>query len=357
MTDPQSVPPNAPAAAPSDVLPEAAAPAAPSSSSVPDESATIVVDNVTKRFGDLVAVDDVALTVSEGTILGVIGPSGAGKTTVVRMLTGALAPTEGSVRVLGEDPRRFRRRTRQRIGYMPQLFSLYPDLSARENVDFIASLFGMLFRRRHRRSREVLELVDLWDARGRRASQLSGGMQRRLELACALVHEPALLFLDEPTTGIDPLLRTRIWEELQRLRNDGRTLLVTTQYLSEAELCDHVALIANGRLVAHDTPEGLRRSAIGGDLIDIETVAPFEASALGDVPAVVSSDQLGPRHFRVVVEDAGTATPLVVEAIGERGGEVDSAREHRPTFDEIFAELVHRDRELRGEPDDAEAVA
>jgi len=325
----------------------------------PDDArpAAILVDQATKRFGDLLAVDDVSIEVPEGAILGVIGPSGAGKTTVVRMLTGALAPTEGTVRVLGEDPRRFRRRTRQRLGYMPQLFSLYPDLSARENVDFIASLFGMLFRRRHRRSREVLELVDLWDARGRRASQLSGGMQRRLELACALVHEPALLFLDEPTTGIDPLLRERIWEELQRLRNDGRTLLVTTQYLSEAELCDRVALIANGRLVAHDTPEGLRRVAIGGDLVDIETVAPFEASTLDDVPVVLSSDQVGPRHFRVVVEDAGTATPLVVDAIEERGGEVDSAREHRPTFDEIFAELVRRDRELRGEPADAEAVA
>jgi ABC-2 type transport system ATP-binding protein len=357
VTDPQSVPPDAPAAAPSDVPPEAAAPPAPSSSPASDLPATVVVDHVTKRFGDLVAVDDVALTVSEGTILGVIGPSGAGKTTVVRMLTGALAPTEGTVRVLGEDPRRFRRGTRQRIGYMPQLFSLYPDLTARENVDFVASLFGMLFRRRHRRSREVLEIVDLWDARGRRASQLSGGMQRRLELACALVHEPALLFLDEPTTGIDPLLRTKVWDELQRLRNDGRTLLVTTQYLSEAELCDHVALIANGRLVAHDTPEGLRRSAIGGHLVDIETVAPFEGGTLGDVPEVLSSEQLSPHHFRVVVEDAGTATPLVVDAIAERGGEVDSAREHRPTFDEIFAELVHRDRELRGEPDDAEAVA
>jgi ABC-2 type transport system ATP-binding protein len=326
---------------------------------VPDDArpAAILVDQATKRFGDLVAVDDMSLEVPEGAILGVIGPSGAGKTTVIRMLTGAIAPTEGHVRVLGEDPRRFRRRTRQRIGYMPQLFSLYPDLSARENVDFVASLFGMLFRRRHRRSREVLELVDLWDARGRRASQLSGGMQRRLELACALVHEPALLFLDEPTTGIDPLLRERIWEELQRLRNDGRTLLVTTQYLSEAELCDHVALIANGRLVAHDTPEGLRRSAIGGDLVDIETVAPFEASTLEDVPVVLSSEQVGPRHFRVVVEDAGTATPLVHDAIEEHGGEVDSAREHRPTFDEIFSELVRRDRELRGEPADAEAVA
>lgn len=324
---------------------------------MPPETVTVLVDHATKRFGDLVAVDGVSMAVPERTILGIIGPSGAGKTTVVRMLTGALAPTDGSVQVLGENPRRFRRRTRQRIGYMPQLFSLYPDLSARENVDFVASLFGMLFSRRHRRTREVLELVDLWDARGRRAGQLSGGMQRRLELACALVHEPALLFLDEPTTGIDPLLRQRIWEELQRLRDDGRTLLVTTQYLAEAELCDHVALIANGRLVAHETPEGIRRTAIGGDIIDIETVAPFEGRVLSDVPTVLSSNQLGPRHFRVVVEEVGAATPLVVEAIGERGGEVESAREHRPSFDEIFAELVRRDREAHGESADAVTAA
>ena len=152
--------------------------------------ATVSVEDVTKRFGDFVAVDGVALAVPEGTILGLIGPSGAGKTTVVRMLTGAIAATSGTVRVLAEDPRRFRRRTREQIGYMPQLFSLYPDLTARENVDFVASLFGMLFRRRHQRTRAVLEVVDLWEARGRRAGNLSGGMQRRLELACALVHQP-----------------------------------------------------------------------------------------------------------------------------------------------------------------------
>jgi ABC-2 type transport system ATP-binding protein len=310
---------------------------------------TVVIEEATRRFGDFTAVSEVSLQVEEGTILGLIGPSGAGKTTVVRMLTGALQPTSGTVRVLGENPRRFRRRTRERIGYMPQLFSLYPDLTARENVDFIASLFGMLLRSRHRRTREVLELVELWDARGRRAGNLSGGMQRRLELACALVHEPALLFLDEPTTGIDPILRTRIWEELQRLRDEGRTLLVTTQYLSEAELCDKVALIANGRLVAHDEPEGLRRLAIGGDMVDIETVRAYDGAGLIELPEVVTVAQHGPRTVRVVVTDAGAATPAVVEAIGARGGEVESAREYRPTFDEIFAELVRRDREARGE--------
>jgi ABC-2 type transport system ATP-binding protein len=239
---------------------------------------------------------------------------------------------------------------------MPQLFTLYPDLTARENVDFVASLFGMLFFRRHRRVREVLELVELWAARGRRASNLSGGMQRRLELACALVHDPALLFLDEPTTGIDPILREKIWAELQRLRDDGRTLLVTTQYLGEAELCDNVALVANGRLVAHATPEALRREAMGGDMVDIETVRAFDGAALGDLPNVTHVFQDGPRNIRVVVEDAGSATADVVAAIGAQGGEVESAREHRPTFDEIFSELVRRDREARGTADDAEAV-
>jgi ABC-2 type transport system ATP-binding protein len=315
---------------------------------------SVVIDDATRRFGEFVAVDGVSLTVGEGTILGLIGPSGAGKTTVVRMLTGALQPTGGSVRVLGEDPRHFRRQTRERIGYMPQLFSLYPDLTARENVDFMASLFGMLFGRRHRRVREVLELVDLWEARWRRAGNLSGGMQRRLELACALVHSPSLMFLDEPTTGIDPILRGRIWDELQRLRNEGRTLLVTTQYLAEAELCDRVALIAGGRLIAHDEPEGLRRQAIGGDMVDIETVRSFDGANLVELPEVVAIGQHGPRTVRVVVDDAGAATPAVVEAINAGGGEVESVREYRPTFDEIFADLVQRDREARGEADGPE---
>ncbi|MBA2373396.1 MAG: ABC transporter ATP-binding protein [Chloroflexi bacterium] len=310
-----------------------------------------MADGATKRFGDRVAVDSLSLTVRQGTILGVIGPSGAGKTTTIRMMTGALEPTSGTVRVLGEDPRRFRRATRERIGYMPQLFMLYPDLTAKENVDFVASLFGMLFRRRYRRVREVLELVDLWAARSKRASDLSGGMQRRLELACALVHEPTMLFLDEPTAGIDPLLRVRVWDELRRLRDAGRTLLVTTQYVNEAELCDDVALIANGRLVAYASPEELRRDAIGGDVVDVETTRAFDGSELSGLPFVREVRQSGPRSFRVIVEDAGTATPEVVDAINGLGGDVAAAREHRPTFDEVFAALVERDRALHGDPD------
>jgi len=312
------------------------------------DPAAVVIDGATKCFGDDIAVDGISLRVRTGTILGIIGPSGSGKTTTIRMLTGALAPTEGEVRVLGEDPRTFRRQTRERIGYMPQQFTLYPDLTARENVDFVASLFGMLWRTRHRRTREVLQLVDLWEARGRRAGRLSGGMQRRLELASALVHDPDLMFLDEPTAGIDPILRVKVWEELHRLRDDGRTLLVTTQYVNEAESCDTVALISGGRLIALAPPESLRRQAMGGDIVEIKTIEAFDTASLTNLPMIRRIDRRGPNELRVTVDDASTAMPEVVEAITRNGGEVASVNEARPSFDEVFAILVERDRLARG---------
>jgi ABC-2 type transport system ATP-binding protein len=308
-----------------------------------------VVDAVTiagasKRFGDEVALSDVTISVREGSILGIIGPSGAGKTTLVRLMTGALAPTEGEIRVMGEDPLHLKRRTRERIGYMPQSFALYPDLTTRENVDFVASLFGLLWWRRRRRTRQVLELVDLWDVRKRRAGRLSGGMQRRLELASALVHDPQILFLDEPTAGIDPLLRATIWHELGRLRDDGRTLLVTTQYVGEAERCDAVLLISDGRVIATGTPDELRRSAIGGDVVEIETSAPVDASSLRGIDGVRRIEMRGPTEIRATVDDASTILPEIVEAVTALGVEVGSASEARPSYDEVFALLVERAR-------------
>ncbi|HSL75302.1 MAG TPA: ABC transporter ATP-binding protein [Candidatus Limnocylindrales bacterium] len=304
----------------------------------------VTMQGATKRFGDDFSLQDVSIAVREGTILGIIGPSGAGKTTFVRLLTGALTPTEGEIRVMGEDPLKFKRQTRERIGYMPQSFALYPDLTTRENVDFVASLFGLLWWRRRRRTRQVLELVDLWSARDRRAGRLSGGMQRRLELASALVHDPQILFLDEPTAGIDPLLRTTIWGELARLRNDGRTLLVTTQYVGEAEQCDAVLLISDGRVVAAGTPDELRRSAIGGDIVDIETQAPMDAAVLRDVAGVHRLEQRGPTQIRATVDDASTTLPELVEAVNRAGGDLSAAAEARPSYDEVFAILVERAR-------------
>jgi ABC-2 type transport system ATP-binding protein len=305
----------------------------------------IVIEGLVRRFGDVLALDGIGLTVPSGSLLGMIGPSGAGKTTAVRILTGGLRPSSGLVRVLGEDPGRFGHRTRARIGYMPQLFSLYPDLTAGENLDFVASLFGMLFLRRRRRVRAVLELVDLWGARKRRAANLSGGMQRRLELACALIHEPAVLFLDEPTAGLDPLLRQTVWAELHRLRDRGRTIVVTTQYVGEAEECDAVALISEGRLAALARPDDLRRSATGGDVLEIETTGFFEPAVIANLPMVRAVDQRSGHRFLVTVDDAGVASPAIAGAIESAGAGVASSREYRPSFDEVFATLVSRHRQ------------
>jgi ABC-2 type transport system ATP-binding protein len=328
-------------------------PQQPAAGAVPADD-LVVMRDVSRRFDDRLVVHDINLTVPRGTILGIIGPSGAGKTTTIRMLTGAIAPSDGEVEVLGREPKRFRRSDRERIGYMPQLFNLYEDLTAGENVDFVASLFGMLFWRRRRRVREVLKVVELWDVRGRRAGRLSGGMRRRLELACALVHEPDLIILDEPTAGIDPLLRQTIWAELHRLRDRGRTLLVTTQHIGEAEECDQVALIVGGTLIALATPDDLRRAATDGDLLEIETATVFDGHDLMGTEGVREVRQDGPRHLRVAVDDAGSALPNVVERIRSAGIEVESAREQRLSFDEIFGILVARHRAEK--PDDTTAA-
>ena len=364
-TEPSVEPTDRPDTNPADARPDALAAGPVAASAIPSSAgagsaagpaidpADVVISmrGVSRAFDKRVVVRDIDLTVPRGTILGVIGPSGSGKTTTIRMLTGALAPTGGEISVLGEVPTRFHRSTRERIGYMPQLFTLYKDLTTGENVDFVASLFGMLWRRRRRRVKEVLQVVDLWDARKRQAGNLSGGMQRRLELACALVNEPALLILDEPTAGIDPLLRTSIWEELHRVRDAGRTLLVTTQHVSEAEECDAVALIVRGQIIALAPPDELRRSATRGDVVDVETAALFDGTTLDGLPGVVTVRQDGPRTLRVTVEDAGVAIPTIVDAIRAGGVEVVSARETRPTFDEVFSTLVEAWQQEH--PDDA----
>jgi ABC-2 type transport system ATP-binding protein len=310
--------------------------------------APIVLDHVTRALGNVLAVDDISFVAAPGSLLGIIGPSGAGKTTTIRLILGALKPQAGSVRVLGEDPRRFKRTTRERIGYMPQSFVLYPELSVKENLRFMATLFGVPIYRRGRRIAEVLELVDLTEARDRRAEELSGGMQRRLELACALVHQPQLLVLDEPTAGIDPLLRTRIWHELDHQRRNGATVLVTTQYVSEAEYCDAVALISGGRLIAYETPADLRRMALGGEVIEVGTSGPFDVRVLPAIEGVSNIRQLGPGQLLVYAHDAGLASPRVAAAITAAGGQVEYSREYRPTFDEVFAALVTNDADARG---------
>lgn len=224
-----------------------------------------------KYFGSEIALDNVDMVVPRGVILGVIGPSGGGKTTLIRILTGVLAPSSGRVNVLGHEPATADAAQRRRVGYMPQASVLFPNLSVWSNLQFVASLYALPVRRR-RRLRGLLELVDMWEHRHKRLDRCSGGMQRRAALAAALVTDPDLLFLDEPTAGVDPLLRERFWEHFHAVRDTGRTIVVSTQYVGEAALCDLVAVMARGRLIALATPDDLRR-AIGGDVTDGASVS------------------------------------------------------------------------------------
>jgi len=304
--------------------------------------AIINAQHVTRRFGKFTAVRDLSLYVPEGWIVGLIGPSGSGKTTTVRMLTGTLPRNEGQISVLGEDPQRFSRQVRERIAYMPQLFSLYPDLTARENVGFVAAIFGIGPFRRGKLIRRALDVVELWEARNTLARDLSGGMQRRLELACALVHSPAVLFVDEPTAGIDPILRQAIWGELRRLRDEGRTLLVTTQYVAEAEYCDVVAVLAAGALVAVDRPDALRRSVFGGEVLEIDTDRAVDPDMLAGVHEVTEVRQQAARRLIVITDDAARASPRIMAEMSDRGVGVVAIGEYQPSFDEVFAALVER---------------
>ena len=300
------------------------------------------MSHVTRRFRDVVAVDDVSLEVEQGTIVGLLGPSGSGKTTIVRMLTGTLAPTAGELSVLGVPPDRFPARLRERIGYMPQLFHLYPHLTASENVAFCASLFGLFWWRRRRRVREVLELAQLAGAKHRLAKDLSGGMQRRLSLACALVHEPSLVFLDEPTAGLDPMLRQAVWAEFRRLRDAGCTVFVTTQSVNDAEACDRVALLVRGHLIAHAEPDYLRRAVFGGEVLDVRTRGQIDPRVVQRVPGVVEVRPSRDGRLIVIADDAGEAAPRITEAVSATGAQVLSAEKYEPTFDEVFVALVQR---------------
>ena len=223
-----------------------------------DRGPSIAVKNLTRDFGDFRAVDGVSFEVNAGEIFGFLGPNGAGKSTTIRMLTGLLLPTAGEGRVAGLDIIRGRDRIKERIGYMSQRFSLYEDLTVQENLDFFGGVYGLGSARRRTRTREVLERVGLGDRRSELTRRLPLGLRQRLALASAILHEPPILFLDEPTSGVDPLSRRTFWDLIQAMSERGVTALVTTHYMEEAEYCDRLILISRGRVIAQGTPRELK---------------------------------------------------------------------------------------------------
>jgi ABC-2 type transport system ATP-binding protein len=260
-------------------------------------------------------------------------------------MTGILPPESGELTVLGKTPADFDQADRSRLGYMPQLSVLYPHLSIWENLGFSASLFGVPWRGRRARMNEQLQLVELEDAHSRLLRDSSGGMQRRLALAATLIHNPDLLFLDEPTAGIDPILRKKVWDHFGELRDQGRTMFVTTQYVGEAAYCDRVGVLAEGRLIAVDTPDGLRRQAYGGEVLDVTFSRPLLApqlDQLADVASAVRTERIGSQEVRLVVADAGEVSPQVTAWATDAGVDIESVEPFLPAFDDVFVELVSK---------------
>jgi ABC-2 type transport system ATP-binding protein len=309
--------------------------------------AVVTCDQLGKTFDDVPVVRDVGLEIAEGSIVGLIGPSGCGKTTTVRLLVGLLEPTTGTSTVWGTTSTKLSSSQRQRIGYLPQIPALFPELSLWENLSFHASMYGLRLRRRPR-LHHVLEWVELDEHRDKKVREVSGGMQRRLALAAAFVHDPTLVFLDEPTAGIDPILRSAFWEQFREMRDEGRTMCVTTQYVGEAAYCDYVGLLSDGELLLVDTPENLRKAAFDGEVVDIELsreVAPSDLHELSTIEGVVSGpEQVSARVWRVVVGDADAAIDRLDEALERLHVPVLETREHIVDFDEAFVRVIERHR-------------
>lgn len=309
---------------------------------------TMAVDvtGLTRRFGDFVAVDHIDLTVEQGRIFGFLGPNGSGKSTTIRMLTGLLQPSEGRGQVLGLDVVTEFEAIKQRIGYMSQKFSLYDDLSVEENIDFFSGLYGVPKHRRHERKAWVLEMAGLERMRGHTTGALAGGWKQRLALGCAVLHEPPILFLDEPTSGVDPMARRLFWDLIAHMSHAGTTVFVTTHYMDEAEYCDELALIYRGRLIARGEPAELKRNALSRQIVELRPQQrPYDAlEALEGQPWLHEAALFGDT-LHVTVDDADRTMPRLQQFFRERGfGEV-SPEVVMPTMEDVFVGLIEAEEQ------------
>jgi ABC-2 type transport system ATP-binding protein len=292
--------------------------------------------DLTKRFDGFTAVDHVNFEVRRGDVLGYLGPNGSGKTTTIRMLLGLLLPDEGSGTVLGYDSVQDTEAIRSRVGYMSQKFALYDELTAIENLSFYAGVYGV---RDEARLRQVLELLNLTALEEIRAGELPIGWRQRLALATAIVHQPPLLILDEPTSGVDPIARRAFWDLVYVLADQGVTAFVTTHYMDEAEYCNRVGIMRRGKLLAMDTPSRLKRSALSGMVWDVHAEPMLEAlEALEALPEIARAGLAGD-HLRAITDRSVSASDLQTRLAGQ-GLDVPSVVQIQPTLEDVFLALA-----------------
>jgi ABC-2 type transport system ATP-binding protein len=308
-----------------------------------DTDVAIEVKNLTRDFGDFRAVDDLSFQVRRGEIFGFLGPNGAGKSTTIHMLTGLLQPTSGSGRVAGLDLGREAKNIKRQIGYMSQRFSLYEDLTVEENLRFFGGIYGLSPARSRARAQELLDRMDLGERRRDLTRHLAKGLRQRLALASAIIHEPAILFLDEPTSGVDPVSRRKFWDLIYDMADAGVTTLVTSHYLDEDEFCDRLALLYQGRLIALGTPQELK-GTMGGDILALYPDRLDEAyEVVRSLPAVTTVSIFG-NSLHVAAGNPEEAQVLVREALEARQISVQRMAPVSPTLEDAFIAMITRAR-------------
>ncbi len=306
----------------------------------------VTIKELSRRFGDFVAVDRVSLEVARGEIFGFLGPNGAGKSTTIRMLCGLLEPTSGTGTVAGFDIKSQPEAIKQNIGYMSQKFSLYEDLTVEENIDFYGGIYRIPREKKAARKAWVLQMAGLEPHRRMRTGLLPGGWKQRLSLGCALLHEPPVLFLDEPTSGVDPVSRRSFWDLIYELAGRGVTIFVTTHYMEEAEYCDRLGLIYRGQLIALGTPGALKGHFMREQVLQVSCGAPQDALELVEREAGVKEAAIFGKDLHVIVSDASAVSQPLRAALESAGYSVTRIERIVPSLEDVFVSLIEqRDRE------------
>ncbi len=310
--------------------------------------AQVVVENLVKRFGDFVAVDHASFRIGHGEIMGFLGPNGAGKSTIIRILCGLLRPSAGRVSVAGIDVARDPELVRQRIGYMSQKFSLYRDLTVEENLRFFGGIYRVPRGELAERMRFAIDMAGLGGREKTLVGTLAGGWQQRLALGCAVLHRPPILFLDEPTSGVEPKSRRRFWDLIHALAADGVTVLVSTHYMDEAEYCHRAALINQGRIIATGSPDALKHTALGGELllIECEALGPALAALRQQAPGVIDASVFG-NAIHVLVRDADRGIDELPAYLERRALPPIRIERINPSLEDVFVQLIAADAAKR----------